>query len=552
MSLCGNCFREPRKAGPCPYCGWDGSGQAEKYPLALKVGAILNGRYTVGRVLGQGGFGVTYIAQDYNSKQRVAIKEYLPTEMAGRNGSTCAVQLYSGERRENFEYGKEQFLQEAKTLANFIGDAHIVRIHSYFEENATAYFVMDYVEGQPLNRYMTGFGGRLSVEEAGRLLLPLMESLARVHAAGIIHRDIAPDNIIVQPDGSAKLIDFGAARYSNGEKSKSLDVILKHGFAPKEQYARRGRQGPFTDIYALGATFYYAITGKVPPEAIERIDDDSLIPPSTLGVQISSEAEEVLFKALEVSAPDRYQSMADFHRELSAALAAAPQADPEEIKRTLREEQARLEQEKQEFQTAKARLETENRRLREEKERLEREAMEKQAAAAAPKKPSKAPLALLAVAAVALIAFGVVKLMGGGKNPVAGNRLLNPRRNRPLKLARNRLPNPHRSRLPNPRRSRLPNRPRSRLLNPRRSLPRNPHRNRLPSLRRNLPRSPPRNPHPSPRRARRSWPPVNWGTICAGRSMRRACCVSAAAGPWRIWTGRTSPGTIGAATSVPS
>ena len=192
MSLCGNCFREPRKAGPCPYCGWDGSGQAEKYPLALKVGAILNGRYTVGRVLGQGGFGVTYIAQDYNSKQRVAIKEYLPTEMAGRNGSTCAVQLYSGERRENFEYGKEQFLQEAKTLANFIGDAHIVRIHSYFEENATAYFVMDYVEGQPLNRYMTGFGGRLSVEEAGRLLLPLMESLARVHAAGIIHRDIAP------------------------------------------------------------------------------------------------------------------------------------------------------------------------------------------------------------------------------------------------------------------------------------------------------------------------------------------------------------------------
>ena len=174
MSLCGNCFREKNTAGPCPFCGFDGSAQEARYPLALRTGAILNGRYIIGRVLGQGGFGVTYIAQDYQTKQRVAIKEYLPTDMAGRGGNTGAVQLFSGERRENFRYGKELFLQEAKTLSNFIGDAHIVRIHCYFEENGTAYFVMDYVEGLPLDKYMQQHGGRLSVEDAGQLLLPLM------------------------------------------------------------------------------------------------------------------------------------------------------------------------------------------------------------------------------------------------------------------------------------------------------------------------------------------------------------------------------------------
>ena len=328
MSLCYNCFQEKETGGPCPHCGFDAAGQEEKYPLALKPGSILNGRYVVGRVLGQGGFGVTYIALDDRTKERVAIKEYLPTELAGRKGAT-SVQIYSGERMENFLYGREQFLQEAKTLSNFIGDEHIVRVHSYFEENGTAYFAMEYVAGKPVDKYMREFGGRLSVEEAARLLLPLMESLGHVHAAGIIHRDIAPDNILVQPNGVAKLLDFGAARYSTGEKSKSLDVILKHGFAPKEQYARRGRQGPYTDVYALGATFYYALTGKIPPEAIERMDEDDLIPPSTLGVKISAETEEVLLKALEVSAQDRWQTMGEFHRAMENSLAGqVPTPDP--------------------------------------------------------------------------------------------------------------------------------------------------------------------------------------------------------------------------------
>ena len=318
--ICYSCFTEKSTAGACPRCGYDPASDEGKYPIALRAGSILNGRYIVGRVLGQGGFGITYLAQDYQTKGLVAIKEYLPTEFAGRTTGTCAVQVYSGDRRENFEYGKEQFLAEAKTLAEFIGNDHIVRIYSYFEEYGTAYLAMEYIDGESLDKYMRHFGGRLTVEQANELLIPLMEALDRVHFKGIVHRDIAPDNIIVTKDGRAKLIDFGAARYSTGEKSKSLDVILKHGFAPKEQYIRRGRQGPFTDVYAMAATYYYAITGKIPPDAIERMDEDELIPPTTLGVKISKTAEDALLKGLEVSASERYQRMG----ELAGGLGAKP------------------------------------------------------------------------------------------------------------------------------------------------------------------------------------------------------------------------------------
>ena len=318
--ICYSCFAEKSTAGTCPHCGYDPASDEGKYPIALRAGSILNGRYIVGRVLGQGGFGITYLAQDYQTKGLVAIKEYLPTEFAGRTTGTYAVQVYSGDRRENFEYGKEQFLAEAKTLAEFIGNDHIVRIYSYFEEYGTAYLAMEYIDGESLDKYMSHHGGRLSVEKANELLVPVMEALDWVHSKGIVHRDIAPDNIIVTKDGRAKLIDFGAARYSTGEKSKSLDVILKHGFAPKEQYIRRGRQGPFTDVYAMAATYYYAITGKVPPDSIERMDEDELIPPTTLGVKMSEKAEDALLKGLEVSASERYQRMG----ELAEGLGAKP------------------------------------------------------------------------------------------------------------------------------------------------------------------------------------------------------------------------------------
>ena len=372
MALCYQCFREKGAETVCPFCGYDPTGAADKYPLALRPGTILNGRYTVGRVLGQGGFGITYIAQEYRTRERVALKEYFPSEFAGRSQG-LTVQVHSSQQLENYEYGKARFLEEAKTLAAFIGNENIVRIYSYFEENGTAYFAMEYVDGLPLDQYMARRGGRLSPAEANRLLLPLMAALEAVHLKGIVHRDIAPDNIIIAKDGTAKLIDFGAARYSTGEKSKSLDVIIKHGFAPKEQYMRRGRQGPFTDIYALAASYYYAITGKVPPEAIERLDEDNLIPPRMLGIKLSSEAEDALFKALEVNAADRFQSMAEFYQAMKAA--SAPEGEEERRERELREELARLEQKRRERE---AREEAERLELaRQERESREREKQEK-------------------------------------------------------------------------------------------------------------------------------------------------------------------------------
>ncbi|MGN0653760.1 MAG: serine/threonine protein kinase [Oscillospiraceae bacterium] len=282
----------------------------EKYPLALPEGTVLAGQYTINKVLGQGGFGITYKATDYKTNEFVAVKEFFPDTLAYRE--VTKVISYPGERTENYEYGKEGFLQEAKTLAEFIGCENIVRIHSYFEENGTAYFVMDYIEGISFDEYLKEKGGKITCEEAEKILIPVMDALAIVHSKGIVHRDVTPDNIYITNDGVVKLLDFGAARYSLGDKSRSLDVILKHGFAPKEQYTRRGKQGPFTDVYSLGATFYFALTGRRPPDAVDRLEEDDLIPPSSLGVAITEYQEQAILHALNVSPADRYQSMTEF------------------------------------------------------------------------------------------------------------------------------------------------------------------------------------------------------------------------------------------------
>ena len=298
---------------------------SDKYPLALPEGTVLAGQYIITGVLGQGGFGITYQAQDHKRDIRVAIKEFFPDSMATRSQGQTTVMPYTGDRGDNFEYGKQCFLQEAETLAQFIGNDNIVRIYSYFEEYGTAYFVMDYIEGKSLEDHIKENGGKLSFEEASEILLPVMDALGAVHEKGIVHRDVAPDNIYLTKDGEVKLLDFGAARQSLGDKSQSLDVVLKHGFAPKEQYTRRGRQGPYTDVYAFGATFYFALTGKRPPDSLERIDEDDIVLPSTLGVKIPKNAEEALMKALNVRAEDRYQSMAAFKNAFVDIQSASPE-----------------------------------------------------------------------------------------------------------------------------------------------------------------------------------------------------------------------------------
>ena len=338
--VCYNCFHYIQEEGQCPLCGYDPQSSIGKYRVALKPGTPLANRYVIGRVLGQGGFGVTYVALDSQTQSRVATKEYLPMELAIRDPETSTLYLNSEEQKEDFEFGKQRFLEEARTLMEFVGNEHIVRIHNQFEENGTAYFSMEYVEGIDLKNFLLQRGTPLPVHEANRILLPIMEALQWVHSKGIIHRDISPDNIMITKGGSAKLIDFGAARYSTGEKSKSLDVVLKHGYAPVEQYSRRGRQGPFTDVYSLAATYYYAITGKVPQDAVDRMSEDELIPPSEHGARIRESTEQVLLKALAVNAPDRYPTMNAFYSALLETMPRPYEPEAGEEKDGKRKEKA--------------------------------------------------------------------------------------------------------------------------------------------------------------------------------------------------------------------
>ena len=311
MNLCYNCFKEiPEGNGPCPYCGFDLSENVKKYPVALRAGTLLNGRYLIGRVLGQGGFGITYLAWDESLKARVAVKEYMPNEMAARVGTTVSVAMKS--RVEDFAYGLERFQEEARTLAKFMGQPNIAGVTDYFDENGTSYFVMDYIEGISFKTYIANQGGKVSPEEALDVLIPVLRALTAVHAEGFIHRDVTPDNIYITKDGNVKLLDFGSARYSLGDKSKSLDVVLKVGYAPKEQYTRRGRQGPYTDVYSCAACLYAAITGYLPPESLERLDHDELVPPSQMGVEIPLYLERAILKGLAVQLENRFQTAGEF------------------------------------------------------------------------------------------------------------------------------------------------------------------------------------------------------------------------------------------------
>ena len=292
----------------------------EKYPAALPSDTILAGKYIIREVLGQGGFGITYLAEDYKTKEKVAVKEYFPETMVMRSNSSLEIRTYTDERSETFLFGMELFLEEAKVLAQFQGNEHIVGVRQYFEENSTAYFVMDYIEGINFKTFIKQKGGKIPWEDVQRIMLPIMEALNSVHKKGLVHRDVTPDNIIIANDGTVKLLDFGSARYSLGDRSRSLDVVLKPGYAPKEQYVRRGKQGPYTDVYSVAACFYAALSGYLPPESLERMEEDNLVPLSARGVHLPKKAEDAILKALEVRAEDRFQSMEDFRLAINGEI----------------------------------------------------------------------------------------------------------------------------------------------------------------------------------------------------------------------------------------
>ena len=282
----------------------------------LRKETRLIGRYTIEGVLGQGGFGITYLGIDELHEKKVAIKEFFPQGIVTRNieyQDTVTV-TFVGEK-ENYEKGKERFLKEARTMAKFSKDEGIVKALDFFEINNTAYIVMEYLEGITLKQYLRE-NQRIAPEDLIELLVPLIESLDEIHSQGMIHRDISPDNIMVLPDGRIKLMDFGAARDYTEFGEKSLSIVLKPGYAPPEQYQTHGVQGPWTDIYALCATMYKCITGENPPDAIERVMDDSLKKISEFGIVIPPQEEAAIIKGMSVSAKDRYQDIKDFCEDL--------------------------------------------------------------------------------------------------------------------------------------------------------------------------------------------------------------------------------------------
>ena len=337
----------------------------------LRKGTRLIGRYTIEGVLGQGGFGITYLGIDELHKKKVAIKEFFPQGIVTRNieyEDTVTVTLVG--EKENYDKGKERFLKEAQTMAMFSKDKGIVKVLDFFEINNTAYIVMEYLEGVTLKQYLRE-NKRIDAEDLVELLVPLIEALDEIHSQGLIHRDISPDNIMVLPDGRIKLMDFGAARDYTEFGEKSLSIVLKPGYAPPEQYQTHGVQGPWTDIYALCATMYKCITGENPPDAIDRLVDDHLKKISAFGISVSPQIEKAIIKGMSVAAKDRYQNVGDFCEDLYGgyeensepeAEESQSQVEPETAEQSVEDKADMLKDEvpQEKYSTTEAVLENEN------------------------------------------------------------------------------------------------------------------------------------------------------------------------------------------------
>ncbi|MCD7750126.1 MAG: serine/threonine protein kinase [Lachnospiraceae bacterium] len=302
---------------------------ATENDMRLAPGTVLAGTlhtYRLQRVLGQGGFGITYEAEELERNKRVALKEYFPMWSAMRKGDRSVGA--KPEREEEFQAGMQRFSGEARMLASFRPLPSVVQVMDCFQANGTAYLVMEFLDGVPLHRKAEQMGGRIPAEELLPRLSPLLDDLEELHQMGILHRDIAPDNIMWMPDGRLKLMDFGSARRMEG--SQHLTIITKPRFAPVEQYTTRG-QGSYTDVYALCATLYYLMTGVVPPLSPDRLEGDELKAPTLLGAGLTPEEESAILHGLAVQPKDRTQSMRELKEELFRGSVVIPAPDPKPV-----------------------------------------------------------------------------------------------------------------------------------------------------------------------------------------------------------------------------
>ncbi len=318
---CPYCMAQLDDDGKCKQCGLT-EGAYSPQEHHVPPGTVLAKRYLVGRVLGEGGFGITYIGRDLVLGLKIAIKEYFPIDKAARHSMASKdVSVYIG-AETIYQNGKKRFLQEAQTMALMDKTPEIVSVRDFFEENNTAYIVMEYVEGTTLKELVKQRGGKIPPKELFDMIEPLFSALTSLHSKGLIHRDISPDNLMLE-NGKIRLIDFGCARIAITGDERTLTVAVKHGYAPIEQYNSHG-QGPWTDVYALSATIYYCLTGMAPPRSPDRALEDELMIPSRLGIEISNQQEAALLKGMEFRPRLRTRTI----EELYAALYKASPDDP--------------------------------------------------------------------------------------------------------------------------------------------------------------------------------------------------------------------------------
>ena len=312
--LCLGCMNPlPNLNDKCPECGWN-KGQSNG-KNRLMPGSILAGKYLVGKILGQGGFGITYLGWSMIQNCRVAIKEFFPDQMVRREYDNYTVNVVEGKNINLFDKGKKKFFEESQVLARFDTDPNVVNVVDFFFENNTAYIVMEFLDGLTLMKYMERVNRPLGLQELFNILDPIVKALGKIHQQQLLHRDISPDNIMMTKTGS-KLLDFGAARAFSLDGHRRNTVFVKFGYAPQEQFISTGYQGPWTDEHALAATIYHAITGNVPPSLTERVGFngvDTLRSPSSYGISLTSDQESALMKGMAIDYKDRYPTLIEFY-----------------------------------------------------------------------------------------------------------------------------------------------------------------------------------------------------------------------------------------------
>lgn len=322
MTRCSNCFREYDESyGMCPFCGYsDGDPAAEAF--CLTPGTEIAGRYVIGKMVGLGGFGITYRAWDKKMDTVMAIKEYYPSGLVNRLPGETSVILVASKREREFIYGKTRFLEEARNMAKFNTHPNIVNVFDFFEANNTAYIVMEFLEGRTLSQILQKQNAPLPYDYCVNVASDVCAALKAIHKENILHRDVSPDNIMICDNGVVKLFDFGAARFSAGVENR-VTVVVKPGFAPPEQYDKVNRQDPRTDIYALGATLYYAMTGTRPDESTNRKIEDTLVEPSKIEESIPEYVSTAIMRAMAIEQQYRFSTADEFESALKSGQKVA-------------------------------------------------------------------------------------------------------------------------------------------------------------------------------------------------------------------------------------